>query len=157
MPPVPKPRKRRKQSPRQIIRNALTRQRASLRRKARPKVRKVSKRFAQRRNAAYADFIRSLPCHLWGRPQLEAFSGRIHLHRCKTPVVLMHVKSRGAGADDLGATVPCCQEEHDKSHTRGIKTWATAWHGSLDELQRIARDVYPAQYEKAKTFGWEAL
>jgi len=66
----------------------------------------------------------------------------------------MHVKSRGAGGDDYGNLVPGDAVTHSVQHQEGIKTWARRWFGSLDELKRIARNVYPAQYEKAKTLGW---
>lgn len=113
------------------------------------KARKVPKRFAKRRDPAYRAWIASLPCALVGHG-LGQF--------CQGPVEATHIRSRGAGGDDLGNLIPLCHAAHQEQHQKGIKWFAEEYfyhpQGSLDELRRIAAEVYPAQYEKAKALGW---
>lgn len=146
-PRVPKPRRK---SAKQRMREALLRQRQSLRRGGRITTRKVSKRFAQRRDAEYAEWIRSLPCALTGK-----LNSKLEPHQCEGPIEATHVRSRGAGGDDYGNLLPLDHRAHQDQHRAGFVTWANWFYGGgINEVYRIARDVYPAQYEKAKTLGW---
>lgn len=113
-------------------------------------------RFPKHRQPAYKAWIKTLPCALLGKPKVWGSELFARTHDCREPIDPMHVKSRGAGADDLGALIPCCHSEHERSHRTGIKTWATEWFGEygFEELRRIAAEVYPAQWLKQKELGW---
>ena len=89
----------------------------TLRRKTRLKagtkrltVRRRSKRFAARRDPAYAKWVRSGLC-LIGE---QCFG---------TGVEACHVKTRGAGGDDRGNLVPLCRQHHREQHTIGIRSF----------------------------------
>jgi len=84
------------------------------------------KRFAVHRNAEYRHWIASLPCILADR------------HRCHGPVECCHVKTRGAGGDDVGNCFPGCRWVHQKQHLKGIKTFQALY--SLD-LTKIAKQL----------------
>ena len=68
------------------------------------------KRFKHRRNPEYTDWIRSLPCLL-----------------CGGTAEVAHVRSRGAGGDDIGNTVPLCHAHHRQQHQVGIKSFQLQW------------------------------
>jgi len=144
--PAPKPRKRRKKSPRQIIRKALLKQRASLRRKARPKVHKVSKRFAKKRNPEFLAWIRQLLCAV---PHCQI--GLIMRDRIEAA----HIVTRGAGGEDVGNVIPLCQTHHRQQHREGIQTFARFYWNSLDALKSRAAS-YGEQYLKQRELGWGA-
>ena len=121
-------------------------------------------RFPKHRQPAYKAWIKTLPCLLTGKSrtgcQYQDGSLVVPRHHCFGPIDPMHIKSQGAGADDYGALVPCCHLEHDRSHHVGIQTWARQWFGEtdtstgLDELRRIAAEVYPREWEKHKALGF---
>lgn len=140
------------------------------------KTKRKPKRFSKLRLPEYTDFIRGLPCLLRGRVQKaicvskrftdgatdataeiqRLLAAAPKPHECVTPVEVAHVQSRGAGGKDEGNATPLCAEQHRRQHRLGIQTWATEWFGEngLAELRRIAAEVYPKQYEKAKALGF---
>jgi hypothetical protein len=111
---------------------------------------KTVKRFAARRNDVYREWIRTLPCTLLGRkrsmfvsfPQGDCIEYVGEHHRCAPGDVIdpAHVKSRGAGADDVGQIVPLCHTEHSRQHQHGIKSWAREWFG-FDGLENLKAEA----------------
>lgn len=131
--PLPrgKPPRRKKPLPKStkaLVRRALRRTRGQ------------PKRFAKLRDPQYLEWIRGLPC-------LRNNSA------CGGAVEAAHVKSRGAGGKDVGNVVPLCHWHHQLQHEDGIKSFAELV-GGLEELRRIAAEVYPEQYEKQKALGF---
>lgn len=74
------------------------------------KARGKSKRFARRRDPAYARWVRSGLCLIGD----QCFG--VGVDAC-------HVKTRGAGGDDRGNLVPLCREHHREQHQIGIQTF----------------------------------
>lgn len=95
-------------------------------RKSDPKKR----RFAGLRAPEYLAWIRTLPCYLSGA------------HTCLGDVEAAHVKSRGAGGEDLGNTLPLCRGGHLDQHTRGIVSWAAQYGLTVADLKRIAAQYW---------------
>ena len=151
--PLPRNRKPISRKGKALVRAALPRQQQRIRAKGKS-------RFPKRRNPEYKAFIKTLPCVLLGRPLTSGAFVFRQTHDCREAIDPMHVKSRGAGADDFRQLVPCCHTEHARSHTEGIKSWAARWFPAttagepIDELRRIAAEVYPKQYEAQKALGW---
>ena len=73
------------------------------------------KRFRHRRNPAYVAFVRTMPCLVCWRMPTEA----------------AHVKSRGAGGNDVGNVVPLCHEHHVEQHTIGIRSFEQRYNLEL--------------------------
>lgn len=119
----------------------LSRSGKRLVRQALPRGRGTPKRLSKLRDKSYLSWIGGLPC---GAPK-----GSHH-----GPVDAAHVKSRGAGGADFGNLIPLCRWHHARQHEVGIQTFAELHWGSVDELRRIAAEVYPAQYLKARELGW---
>lgn len=88
------------------------------------------KRFPKRRDEAYRDWIRTLPCCLTG---------------CVTRsrVECAHVRSRGAGGDDVGNCVPLCRSHHDWQHRDGIKSFQAHFHVDLAAIAADLATRYP--------------
>jgi hypothetical protein len=78
-------------------------------------------RFPKRVDEAFRDWIRSLPCCLRG---------------CitRTRVECAHVKTRGAGGEDVGNCVPLCRAHHEHQHLIGIKSFQAFHHVDLKDL-----------------------
>ena len=95
--------------------------------------RTVSQRFAKRRDPAYQAFVRGYPCALAGR---QAVDGR--WHQCRGAVEFSHVKSRGAGGDDVGNGVPLCSGGHRWDakawHVMGPASFQRFWRIDLEEI-----------------------
>lgn len=67
------------------------------------------KRFAVRRVPEYAAWIRNGWCILGGA--------------CEGFTEAAHVRSRGAGGDDVGNLVRLCKKHHAEQHTLGIRSF----------------------------------
>lgn len=109
-----------------------------------------SQRFKKRRNNAYRAWIRSHPCLLlFHRP--ECYS------ECHQAAECAHVRTRGAGAADVGECVPLCPLAHRLAgwsvHQDGIKSFqkrfgidladvagelAQRWSKSLESMEFAA-------------------
>lgn len=86
------------------------------------KVRRRSKRFAHRRDPAFLEWVRGLPC----------------VHGCPPPSDPHHV--RGRKLNDVGSVVPCCRKHHREFHDRGRATVERLWGMDLMvEAARIAK------------------
>lgn len=95
-------------------RTPLTRK-TRLKAKTKLKARRIAKRFAARRDPAYADWIRQMVC----------------LVCCGRPAEAAHVRSRGAGGDDRGNLVPLCHQHHAEQHRIGIRSFADRYDINL--------------------------
>ena len=86
-------------------------------------------RFPKRRDPAYLAWIREEPCVLagWRHPLAPEDWGSQWYHVCNGKTVPAHVKSRGAGAYDLGDVIPLCSGAHNVQHSIGIKSWQATW------------------------------
>ena len=93
---MPKPRKPLPRSTTSIRRSPLPASRKKI------KTRRVSKRFAKRRDPIYKAWIKTWPCFLWA------------LRECDGPIDPAHVQSRGAGGYDRKNLVPLCRKHHDE-------------------------------------------
>jgi hypothetical protein len=91
------------------------------------KARKVSKRFADRRDPGYCRWIRTLACCVAGR---EASSTRCW--PCAGRVECAHVVSRGAGGFDVANTVPLCTRHHRQQHAMGIQSFEDRYRIDLE-------------------------
>lgn len=88
------------------------------------KTRTVSKRFARRRDPAYCEWVRRLPC--------------VMQILCAGDVEVSHVRSRGAAGDDRGNVVPMCRRHHQQYHDWGRYTFEGRWRIDLKaEAQRL--------------------
>jgi hypothetical protein len=106
-------------------------------RKTRVKARNAKRggsRFPKRRDPAYREWIRSLPCA--ARDALAPYLPT--LSRCYGIIECTHVKSRGAGGDDFGNCIPLCTGHHRHQHDWGIMAFANYY--KLD-LAAIARNL----------------
>jgi len=102
---------------------------------------KGKSRFPKRRNADYLAWISTLPCLLLHRGEVcrvtveQLPDGR---WRRSDPA---HIKSRGAGGDDIGNTIPLCQRHHREQHDIGITSFAEKYGLDLtDEATRLAAE-----------------
>ena len=65
--------------------------------------------FPKRRDKAYTDWIKTLPCLLFA------------LHECWSPIDPAHVfKTRACGAYDRGEVVPLCRKAHREQEGRTV-------------------------------------
>ena len=96
-----------------------------------PRRKKQAKRFAHRRNPAYAAWVREQYC------LLGAFPG----HTCVGIVQACHVKSRGSGGGDNSNLLALCAGAHHQQHSLGTTTFARKW--GID-LKLIADCLYAA-------------
>jgi hypothetical protein len=85
-------------------------------------------RFPHRRDAEYREWIRGLPCTV-----LDGCSGEI---QCA------HVKSRGAGGDDLGNAVPLWARHHGQQHSWGIRTFEGHYRVDLGAMAQSLAEQY---------------
>ena len=70
---------------------------------------KGGSRFPARRCPEFREWIRQFPCSVEG---------------CENPSECAHVKSQGAGGDDIGGCVPLCPKHHRHDlHQHGIATF----------------------------------
>jgi hypothetical protein len=74
-------------------------------------------RFPHRRHPAFLAWLRTYPCVLCGNSAEPA-----------------HVKSRGAGGDDIGNTVPLCRTHHREQHDTGIQSFARKYGIDLAQV-----------------------
>ena len=82
--------------------------------------------FPKRRDKAYTDWIKTLPCVLFA------------LHECWGPIDPAHVfKTRAKGAYDRGETVPLCRKAHDEEQGRTI-AFIIKWGVNV---RRIAKEL----------------
>ena len=102
-----------------MIRRTPLRSGSPIKRKSRLRARKVSRRFAARRNPEYLAWIRSLPCLVCG----------------SRPSDPHHV--RGRKLDDVGSVVPLCNPCHRLFHDKGRLTVERLW--GLDLMGEAAR------------------
>ncbi len=97
--------------------------------KRRQKLRvKGKSRFPRRRNKAYREWLYELCCVLAGHP----------MHFCWGQTECCHLKSRGAGGDDVGNCWPGCAWAHVVQHDMGIKSFQKKY--GID-LTAIAKDL----------------
>jgi len=132
--PAPKPKVRKSKRGRSS--SSLTRQKG-LKNRTPMKQRNAKRggaKFPKRRDPEYMAWIRTLPCLIAGlrRKESAEWSNGENWHEewwheCKGRVQAAHVKSRGAGGDDVGNVLPLCARAHHEQHTIGMKTWAKMW------------------------------
>lgn len=79
-------------------------------RRARRLVVRGGSRFPKRRCPDFLAWVRTLPCLLADRGG------------CLGIIIPAHVKTRGAGGDDVGNVVPLCVKHHDEQH-HGIQSF----------------------------------
>jgi hypothetical protein len=93
------------------------------------------RRIRSSRNDYYRAWIMTLPCMLRGR------------HKCIGHTEPCHVKTQGAGGEDVGNIVPLCRLGHHEQHTIGITSFQEKYHFNLlVEAQQLG-----ARWEAAKT------
>ena len=85
-------------------------------------------RFPKRRNAAYRKWVATLPCIVGG---CHAF-----------PSECTHVRSKGAGGDDIGNTVPLCHDHHMEQHRTGIVTFSDKYRINLMHRAAMLERTY---------------
>lgn len=104
------------------------------------KVRRVSKRFAKRRNPKFLAWVRTLPCTVKS-PRTTCWLTWDLL------VDPAHVtKTRAAGADDVGCVAPLCRAHHSESHQIGIKSFEAKYGLDLRSLaQQVAQQWMESQ------------
>ena len=95
------------------------------------------KRFAGKRDPAYAAWVRTQPCALRGKPE----------HHCIGLVQACHLKSRGAGGDDFKNLYPGCKTAHAEQHQVGIRYFAQEWFGSMLALKKYVGETLPTLYQ----------
>ena len=90
--------------------------------------RKGGSMFPKRRDKAYTDWIKTLPCLLFA------------LHKCWGPIDPAHVfGTRATGAYDKGETVPLCRKAHSEQEGRTfafVIKWGVNVRRIAKELQR---------------------
>jgi hypothetical protein len=97
--------------------------------------------FPKRRNPEYCAWIREQPCILSGRKRAE-IPGELIGHAWHPtfcgfiggPVQVCHVKTRGAGGNDLGNVLPMCAGAHDEQHCIGIPAFQKRWGINLAKI-----------------------
>jgi hypothetical protein len=85
----------------------------------------VKSRFPHRRNPAFVTWIRTQECVICGAPAEPA-----------------HVKTRGAGGDDLGNICPLCHRDHMEQHAIGIKSFARKYGIDLAQVAAAYGEAY---------------
>lgn len=88
------------------------------------------KRFKHRRNKDYTDWIRTMPCVI-----------------CGGWAEVAHVKSRGAGGNDLGNCVPLCRKHHQQQHDMGIKSFQAQWNVDLHDHAAWYADRWEGRWQ----------
>lgn len=96
------------------------------------KARREPKAFQHRRVPAYREWIQGYACLLRGRDSKIRCPLGVFGSECA------HVKSRGAGGDDIGNCVPLCPDHHQEQHRIGIQSFQKR-HGI--DLYFIAADL----------------
>jgi hypothetical protein len=96
-------------------------------------------RFPHRRDPEYCAWIRLFSCP-FDRSRMrfdppESELGWILLHECA------HVKSRGAGGDDRGNTIPLCRRHHREQHDKGMATFQRLYGFDLAASPRNLKRV----------------
>ena len=107
MNPVPKPPRKPKKAAKPIKRKARIKKRGG-------------DRFKGKRNEAFREWVRGLPCALAG-----CVIQRGDESHCA------HVKTRGAGGGDVGNCLPLCPAHHRSQHDMGIKSFEQWQHVDL--------------------------
>lgn len=100
------------------------------------KVRRRSKRFAARRDPAYATWVRSGLCLIGD----QCFG---------TGVDACHVKSRGAGGDDRGNLIPLCRSHHREQHQIGLRSFERKYGVDLMAHAQHLATVYQSKGQGA--------
>ncbi len=150
-------------STRPISRGAPPKREARLQPGTPPKVRRVPKRFAKRRDPEYCAWIRTLPCAVPALTVEIALERNMNRQRPRWlgcwpddgrmiadmavgfPVAeCAHVKARACGGDDRGNTVPLCMRHHRQQHAIGIQTFQALYGFDLAELaERLSASYRP--------------
>ncbi len=90
-------------------------------------------RFPHRRDPEYREWIRSLPCTV----EASAWA-----NRCDDVIECAHVRTRGAGGDDRGNTVPLCRWHHRQQHRIGIRSFESVYRLDLAVIARNLGERY---------------
>ncbi len=90
---------------------------------------KGKSRFPKRRDPAFLAFIRERFCCIWDCPAYG-----------EAEIEAAHVKTRGAGGDDIGNAVPLCRKHHREQHAIGIR--------SFEERHNIDMQAMAAEYAR---------
>lgn len=87
---------------------------------------KGKSRFPKRRNADYRRWVGTMPCIVAG---------------CRNyPSDPAHVRSKGAGGDDVGNLVPLCHAHHEEQHRIGIVSFSDRYRLNLSyRAETLAR------------------
>jgi len=119
-------------------------------RMAKRNAKRKGSRFPRRRDPAYCAWIRTLGCPFdratmrFEPPTAEI--GWILLHKdCGGPVECAHVKSRGAGGDDVGNTIPLCRRHHREQHDRGIQSFQDLYGLDMAGFAQRLTSRYPGE------------
>ncbi len=96
-------------------------------------------RFPKRRDKAYTEWIKTLPCVLFA------------LHECWGPIDPAHVfKTRACGARDKGEVVPLCRKAHDEQEGRTV-AFVIEWGVNLRRIAKELERLY--EEEHGRTLG----
>ena len=91
--------------------------------------------FPKRRDKAYTDWIKTLPCLLFGK------------HVCWSPIDPAHVfGTRAVGAYDRGEVVPLCRKAHQEQEGRTVEFMVETGIN----VRRIAKELLVWYEEEAK-------
>lgn len=126
--PKPKPGRGKARTPHPLTRSKRMKQRGKRTKKSGGHL------FPKRRSPEYREWIRGFACLLRGMDPS---------HRCPLGIFgseCAHVKSRGAGGDDVGNCVPLCNFHHAQQHRLGIRSFERR-HGFTKPLAWIAADL----------------
>jgi hypothetical protein len=105
-------------------------------------------RFPHRRDPEYCAWIRLFSCP-FDRSRMrfdppESELGWILLHKeCDGPIECAHVKSRGAGGDDRGNTIPLCRRHHREQHDKGMASFQRLYGFDLAALAKRLEALSP--------------
>lgn len=99
----------------------------------------------RRKDPELLAWIRQQPCLLWGIPEPDC-GGMLDVVKKRYASEACHVKSRGAGGDDVQNVVPLCGKHHQEQHRIGIKSFQKRWHINLSAIakaydRRFRREV----------------
>lgn len=102
--------------------------------------RKGKSRFPRRRCQPYLDWLKAQACRITGKRTGDWFSWlplrgfRTVYYPFQIVVDPMHVKSRGAGGQDLWNALSVAHHLHEESHRIGVKSFAKKYGVNLEAL-----------------------
>ena len=96
-------------------------------------------RFPRRRCPEFREWLRQFPCVV---------------SDCENPTECAHVKSRGAGGDDVGQSVPMCPHHHRFDlHQHGIHTFQLKYRLDLAQIAAGYGEAWAQWFGTPAAFG----